>query len=157
MAEKNSVSIVYSTTKESLSVQQTQKSILESKANTLVGFAGGMIALLLNAIKDIQSIPSNTKSLVFISIGLFVFSILLATFVGWVRKYRSDPNPETLAENYLDKAEQDVQLQLISNFIGVWKDNFKQLERNATVLRIALIAQTLAFILLGIVLVWSFL
>jgi hypothetical protein len=128
---------------------------LESKANTLVGFAGGMIVLLLNATKNVQALQSHFKSLVYISIGLFVLSILLATFVGWVRKFRSDPKPSVLAEQYLDKTEQEVQLQLISNFIDVWKDNSNQLERNATILRIALSAQTLAFILLGIVLIWA--
>ena len=155
IAEKNSVSLIYSTSKESLSAQQTQKSVLESKSNTLIGFAGGMIALLLNATNDIQTMQPITKSLIFISIGLFVFSILLATFVGWVRKYRSYPNIDTLSEYYLDKPEQDVQLQLISNFVEVWKENSIQLERKATILRIALTAQTLAFILLGTVLMLS--
>jgi len=155
MTAKNSISIIYSTTKESLSAQQTQKSVLETKSNTLIGFAGGMIALLIGAKDNIQSMQSIARLLVLISVSLFSVSILLATFVGWVRKYRSDPNPSTLANHYIDKSEQEVQLQLISNLIGTWKDNSKQLERNARVLRVALISQTLAFILLGIVFVWS--
>jgi hypothetical protein len=155
MTQKNSISIIYSTTKESLASQQTQKSVLETKSNTLIGFAGAMIALLLGARDSIQSMQSIARNLVFVSISLFLFSILLATFVGWVRKYRSDPHPNTLADHYLDKSEQDVQLQLIANLIDAWKDNSRQLERNALILRIALSAQTLAFIMLGIVLIWS--
>lgn len=155
MQKKDSISIIYSITKETLSTQQNQKSSLESKSNTLIGFAGGMIALLIGAKDILKSMQPPASLLVLISICLFLVSILLATIVGWVRKYRTDPNPSTLAKNYLDKSEQEVQLQLIANLITAWEDNFRQLESNAVLLRIALIIQTLAFILLGIVLVFS--
>jgi hypothetical protein len=154
MAEKNSISLIYTITKDSLAAQQTQKGTLETKASTLTGFAGGMIALLLGAKDTIATLSPIAKILVITSTGLFLFSIFLATIVGWVRKHRSDPNPVALAENYLDKAEQAVQLQVIANLISAWKTNSKQLERNAIILRIALFFQTIAFILLGIVLVW---
>lgn len=154
MPRTTSTELIYSVIKESLSAQQVQKATLESKANTLTGFAGGMIALLLGFKDNIVSLPLFTKYLVITSIVLFLLSILLATIVGWVRKYRSDPNPQALAENYLDKTENKVKLQLISNYLGTWKNNLRQLEQNAVLLRLALIAQTLAFVLLGVVLVW---
>jgi hypothetical protein len=157
MQSKNSISFIYSITKESLAAQQTQKSVLESKSNTLIGFAGGMVALLIGAKDNIQSMQPPASLFVLISVGLFLASILLGTFVGWVRKYRSDPDPSALAKHYLEKSEQDVQLQLISNLINVWRINSTQLERNAIILRIALFAQVLAFIILGIVLIWSLL
>jgi uncharacterized membrane protein len=154
MSEKNSTSLIYALVKDSLESQQTQKSTLETKASTLTGFAGGMIALLLGARETIISLHSTAKLLVIISIILFLCSILLATIVGWVRKYRTDPNPSSLAEHYLDKPEQDVKLQVLANQIGTWKNNSRQLEFNAVVLRIALLFQTVAFILLGIVVAW---
>lgn len=154
MPRKYSSELIYSIVKESLSVQQVQKATLESKANTLTGFAGGMIALLLGFKDNIISLSLITKYLVITSIVLFLLSILLATIVGWVRKYRSDPNPQALAENYLDTTESKVKLQLISNYLGTWRNNSKQLEQNAVLLRLALISQTLAFVLLGVVLVW---
>jgi hypothetical protein len=157
MQSKNSISFIYSITKESLAAQQTQKSVLESKSNTLIGFAGGMVALLIGAKDNIQSMQPPASLFVLISVGLFLASILLGTFVGWVRKYRSDPDPSALAKHYLEKSEQDVQLQLISNLINVWRINSTQLERNAIILRITLFAQALAFIILGIVLIWSLL
>lgn len=67
------------------------------------------------------------------------------------------PKSSALAEHYLDESEEEVQLQLIANFSSAWGSNSKQMERNATMLRVALFAQTSAFILLGIVLVWSLL
>jgi hypothetical protein len=155
MPKKSSVPIIYSVTKESLSAQQNQKNALETKSNTLIGFAGGMIALLIGAKDVIQSMPSMAKLLVLISVSLFLVSILLATIIGWVRKYRTDPNPSALAEHYLDESEEEVQLQLIANLSNAWENNSRQMERNATILRAALFVQILAFILLGIVLVWS--
>jgi len=155
MPKKSSVPIIYSIIRESLSAQQSQKSALESKSNTLTGFAGGMIALLIGAGDATEALPPYIKTLVFISSILFLVSILLATIIGWVRKYRIDPNPSALAENYLDVSEEEVQLQLISNLAGAWAENSDLLERNAKILRIAFFAQTVAFILLGIVLAWS--
>ena len=154
MPSKSSSELIYNVVKESLSAQQVQKATLESKASTLTGFAGGMIALLLGFKDNVVSLPLVTKYLVITSIVLFLLSILLATIVGWVRKYRSDPNPQALAENYLDKTESKVKLQLISNYLGTWRNNSRQLEQNAVLLRLALIAQTLAFVLLGVVLIW---
>jgi hypothetical protein len=154
MPKKSSVPIIYLVAKESLIAQQTQKGALETKSNTLVGFAGGMIALLIAAKDAIQSMPSIARMIVLISISLFLMSILLATLIGWVRKYRTDPNPSALAEHYLNESEEEVQLQLIANLSGAWESNSRQIERNAMILRLALFAQTTAFILLGIVVVW---
>jgi len=153
MAEKNSIPLIYAITKDSLITQQNQKNALESKASTLIGFAGGMIALLLSAMETIKGMQPIARYSVFFSIVLFIGSILLATIVGWVRKYRTDPNPSMLAKNYIDKSEQDVQLQLISNLNTAWENNFRQLESNAVILRVALLAQITAFIMLGLVLI----
>ena len=154
MPRKNSVELIYSVTREGLSAQHAQKITLESKASTLTGFAGGMIALLLGFKDNIVSLPSTEALMVMTSIVLFLLSIFLATIVGWVRQYRSDPNPQALADNYLYEDESKVKLQLIANLLGTWKSNSMQLERNAVLLRSALVAQTAAFIILGFVLVW---
>jgi len=151
--QKKSTDLIYSVIKEILISQQVQKSTLETKGSTLTAFAGGMIALLIGAKDEIATLQSNAKLMVISSVILFILSIIFSTIVGWVRKYRSDPNPQTLAENYLTKTESKLKLQLIANHLGAWRNNSRQLERNAALLRIALIAQTFAFLLLGIVLV----
>lgn len=154
MTEKNSVGLIYAIVKDSVAAQQAQKSTLDTKASTLTGFGGGMIALLLGARDIIMALPQIARLLVISSAGLFLLSIFLATIVGWVRKHRSDPNPVALAENYIDKTEQDVQLQVIANLVGAWKINSRRLENYAIMLRIGLFLQTIAFIFLGIVLIW---
>jgi len=153
MPRKNSTELIYNVTKESLSAQQAQKATLESKAGTLTGFAGGMIALLLGFKDNIATLPSSAKYIVITSIVLFLLSILLATIVGWVRKYRSDPNPQALADNYLNNDESEVKLQLIANLLGAWQNNSKQLESSAVLLRLAMLIQTIGFLLLGFVVI----
>jgi hypothetical protein len=155
MTAKSSIELIYTVTKDSLSAQQIQKNTLESKASTLIGFAGGMLALLFgfkDVLKSLILDPTN-KLLIIVSVSCFLFSIFLATIVGWVRKYRSDPNPSALADNYLNKSERVVKLQLISNLLGTWKLNSRLLERNAILLRLAITIQTIGFLLLGIVLI----
>lgn len=154
MPRKNSADLIHTIIKETLVSQQTQKSTLESKAGTLTAFAGGMLALLISAKDEILSLQLDARMLVVLCIILFSLSIVLSTIVGWVRKYRSDPNPEALIENYLNISEADLKLQLISNYLGVWKNNARRIEKNAILLKIALVAQTLAFLLLGAVLVF---
>ncbi|MCI0551480.1 MAG: hypothetical protein L0287_11030 [Anaerolineae bacterium] len=127
MPTKSSADLIYTVIKESLSAQQVQKNTLETKASTLTGFAGAMIALLIGAKTEILSLPSAAKLMVIVSVFLFSLSILFATIVGWVRKYRTDPNPQALAENYLTEAESKVKLQLIANHLGTWKNNSRQL------------------------------
>jgi len=63
MPDRESISIIYSTIKENLSAKQYLKGVLESKANALVGFAGGMIALLLNATKLENSAATQSQML----------------------------------------------------------------------------------------------
>jgi hypothetical protein len=86
---------------------------------------------------------------------MFSVSVILANLVTWVRRYRTDPNPETLAQNYLNLPLQETQLQLISNMIGSWKTNNVLIERNAIFLRITFVVQAIAFVLLGIGLLLS--
>jgi hypothetical protein len=153
MTTKDSLEFIYNITKESLSAQQTQKITLESKVNTLVGFSGGMLVILLGFKETLQNFQPIAKLLIITSVCFFLLSIFLATIVGWVRKYRSDPNPNTLAENYLNRPEKDVKLQTLANLIGTWKSNANLLERNAVILRLAMATQTIGFLLLGIVLI----
>lgn len=158
MKEKTSSTVlVYETVKESLAVQQGLKGTLENKASMLLGFAGGMLALLIGARETILLLGHASQALILAGVVLFGLSVLSAIVVTWVRGYRADPNPEALAKNYLAEEPEKTRLQLISNLIGTWKDNKKILERNAIYLRLTFIAQALAFLCLGTALLLSIL
>jgi hypothetical protein len=147
--ENNSVALIYGIVKDLLSMQQNQKASLENKGSMLMAFAGGMFALLMGAREAILLTPLDSQIFVLVGISLFTISVIIAIIVTWVRSYRIDPNPEVLANEYLNKSPDEIKLQLISNMIGAWRDNSLLIERNANALRLAFLAQALAFISLG--------
>lgn len=151
----NSASLIHETIKNLLSIQQSQKTSLENKASMLMAFAGGMFALLMGAREAILLIPFGSQIFVLIGIVLFAISVVCSTIVTWVRSYRIDPNPEVLASEYINQSPDETKLQMISNMIGSWKENSIIIERNAIILRLAFIAQSLAFTSLGIALFTS--
>lgn len=153
--ENDSVSLIYSLSKEAIAFQSTQKNSLETKASTLIAFAGGMFALLMGARETILLFPKTSQIIITISVTFFAISITLANLVTWVRQYRIDPDPENLAKYYLGVSERDTQLQIISNLITSWQENHTLLERIAIFLRLAFLVQAIAFILLGIAFILS--
>lgn len=155
MKNDNSVSLIYETIKNLLSIQQNQKTSLENKASMLMAFAGGMLALLMGARETLLLIPVSSQVFILIGIVLFAISVVCTTIVTWVRSYRIDPNPEVLAHEYLNQSSDETKLQMISNMIGSWKENSIIIERNAVILRLAFIAQSLAFTSLGVALFTS--
>lgn len=152
MTNNNSLSLIYETIRNLLSVQQSQKTSLENKASMLMAFAGGMFALLMGAREAILLTSFTAQIFVLVGIVLFAISVIFTTIVSWVRSYRIDPNPEALAHEYLNQSPDETKLQMISNMIGSWKENSAIIERNAVILRLAFISQSLAFISLGIAL-----
>ena len=74
--EQSSTLLIYSVINETLANQQTQKSSLETKASTLIAFAGGMFALLMGARATLILLPRNSQVLILISIAFFVASVI---------------------------------------------------------------------------------
>ena len=148
--EENSVLLIYEVVKESLVAQQAQKNSLETNASTLIAFAGGMFALLMGSREALLLLSRVSQVLILISISSFALSVVLSNVVTWIRRYRVDPDPEGLAENYLHLPLEETKLQLVSNLIGTWKSNKDLLERNANYLRLAFLCQAIAFVLLGV-------
>jgi hypothetical protein len=153
--ESYSVDLIYQITKESLQIQLQQRNSLETKANTLTAFAGGMFALMMGALDTLVNLPRLSQYFVMASVITFFFSIITCTFVSWVRHYWIYPNIEVLASKYIGSSEQEAELQLISNLSLNWKSNHNNLERNASLLRVAYICQTIAFITFGLALLLS--
>lgn len=146
----DSVDLIFSVTKDALLTQQEQKASLETKANMLLVFAGGILALLMNAWVTLLHFPLISQGIVLVSVALFAISVLLAFIVVWVRRYRIDPNPYELADSFLNEPERDTKLQLISNWRDTWKFNREIFEYNALILRVSFGFQVTAFLLLGL-------
>lgn len=148
--DTDSIELIFSVTKDALVIQQEQKASLENKANMLLVFAGGILALLMNAWDTLTRFPLVSQVIVLLSVGFFALSVLLAFVVAWVHRYRMDPNPYELAEKYLKKPEQKTKLQLIANWRATWKHNMEIIERNSLFLRVAFGFQVAAFLALGL-------
>lgn len=143
------VALIYSIAKEALAGQSTYLNTLATKASTLIAFAGGIFAFLMGAIETLILLPTTSQILILISVALFAVSVILAFTVTGVHQWRADPNPELLAKKYLQSPAQDIQLQLISNFISAWNTNYAVIQRTGKYLRFTFLAQTIAFVLLG--------
>jgi len=154
-AEDDNVALIFSIVKDSLISQRDQRSSLETKASALSAFAGAMFALLFGARQSLLVLTGTSLTLVYLSLGLFVLSVILANAITWVWKYRADPNPVSLAKNYLEKTAEETRLQLISNWIDAWAENDARIRRNAGYLALAMVTQAVAFVLLGIALFLS--
>jgi hypothetical protein len=103
----------------------------------------------MNAWNTIIRFPLLGQRIIVLAVSFFALSVLMSLRVAWVQRYRVDPNPYTLAQNYLNRPEQDTKLQLISNWSETWKENMDVIERNALLLRVAFGFQVAAFLLLG--------
>ena len=146
----DSLQLSFDTAREALKTQQEQKVSLENKANMLLVFAGGILALLMNAWNTIIQFPLISQQLIVGSVVIFSISVILSLTVAWVKKYRVDPNPYTLAKNYLNRPESETKLQLISNWSETWNVNKVVIEQNALLLRVAFGIQVIAFLMLGV-------
>ena len=153
--QNNSVSFVFAVVKDVLEIQRAQKDSLDTKASTLLAFAGGVFALLMGARDTIIQLSRLSQILIVTSVALFAISVVFATIAAWVRRYRADPNPEALAQKYVRLPETESKLQVTANLIGAWKSNLAIMEQKATFLRAAFVAQAIAFVLMGLALFLS--
>lgn len=155
--DDSTLSLIYAVIQDAMAKQFVQKNSLETKASTLIAFAGGMFALLIGARDTLVILSRIDRTFVLVSISLFITSVIFANVITWVCQYRTDPDPEALAQGYLEASYEKTQLQLVSNLIDAWKANRNLIERNAILLRLAFLCQMFGFILLGTVLFLSIL
>ena len=147
---EDSLQLTFDIAREALKTQQELKASLENKASMLLVFAGGILALLMNAWNTIINFPLIGQQIILGGVVIFALSVILSLTVAWVKKYRVDPNPYHLAKNYVNRPESETKLQLISNWSETWNVNKVVIEQNALVLRIAFGLQVVAFLMLGV-------
>lgn len=147
--DEDSLDLTFDIARDALKTQQEQKASLENKAGMLLVFAGGILALLMNAWNTIILFPLISQQIILAGVFIFSLSVLSSLRVAWVQRYRVDPNPYSLAQQYLNRTESETKLQLISNWSETWNVNMAVIERNAMLLRIAFGLQVIAFLLLG--------
>lgn len=151
----DSIDIILSTCKEKINIQMQQRTSLESKANTLSGFAGVILALLLSAIETITELDQNIQIIILIGVILFALSMLMNFVITWIRKYRFFPNISKLYKNFAMKSTMETKKALICQFIDDWEENCRRIRSISILLGISHIMQTAGFLLLALAFLWA--
>ena len=141
-----SLDVIYSVCKEKIDIQMQQRANIESKANSMIGFAGVIFALLVTAIDTIKNFSSEIKILLFIGIIFFGISVILAIITSWVRRYYFYPNIDVLFQKYNDMNPTDTKVELVNRFINDWQSNAKILNKRGIILQLAYFFELFGFI-----------
>lgn len=136
--------LIYEEIKERLRDQINVVDQITTKFNIVLGFNSVILAFL------IQAFINNIKLgyLMKISVGLLLVSILI-DFRGLViQKYRRDPDPWGLYDNYYNKDLEKTMVVLIQNFTDSINENVKKLHRLNKYYAISISITLLALILI---------
>jgi len=98
---------------------------LDDKAKELVGFAGIILATISVA-------PRSCDLLIGLAVVLLFAAILLALAAYRPISYDTPPDLKALVDKYLDKNEQAVKQQLVSNLVEAARANHARLDKKAS-------------------------
>ncbi len=116
--------LIYNEIKERLLSQDHTLEQMNLKAGTLMGFMGLFLSVIY------KTVSTNEMSvLIMVSLILLLFAIYLSFIVFIAQKYRADPKPRTLFENYWNKPLSKTRKVLISNFIETYEANKHKIEK----------------------------
>lgn len=144
----STVELIYEELRLALEVQRANRGSLETKSGILIGFTGTILALLIAAQDQLVRMPYTGRWLVIAGGILFVLSLFPLGLVSWVRPIRVDPNPLGLAE-MKNLPVEELRLRVIANRKDAWQENATLIKRNARYLKIAILIQGIAAILLA--------
>jgi hypothetical protein len=137
------IELIYEELRLALEVQRTIRASQETKAGILIGFTGTILALLIGAQNQLNTMYCISRCLVILGSILLIASLPFLIMVFWVRPIRVDPSPMGLAKMMdwpLEKLRRDV----IDSRKDAWKKNAEQMQRNARYLKIIVIIQGIA-------------
>ena len=121
---KDTLNLIYLETKESIKFQMEVVKELESKASGVIRFVGILIGVGLTLIQFLTKSElfnnyniQNISILVFYILGITFFLIsLIYAFAGYrVSRYRVDPNPKKLIDQFL--YNDYLKLDLVKSYI----------------------------------------
>jgi|LGVE01.1.fsa_nt_gb hypothetical protein len=136
--------LIYNEVKDALNTQFQSMEGHNTKASVIIGFVGVIIGISLQ-------LYSQSNSYLFGScMTLFMISIFFSFSAYKGKRYRKDPEPRALTENYLREDDKTVKKQLIDNFIVSFEDNKTKIEEKAKYINYSLI-----FLFIGLIVLIS--
>lgn len=124
--------------------------------NTRAGLILGLSALILTSSMSFGELGSQS---VWLKVLLLIFTFGAAGFslLGYmIAKYRVDPEPRPLVENYLKDHEFSTKKQILDNWVDSYEENRRKILRKAKYVIVSLASLMMAFVVLAVIYVSLF-
>jgi hypothetical protein len=145
-SENNKFTTLLDSTRHRFDTVRDADNVLDQKSGTLLGFA---IAITIGSL-TIGSTPLEGIKLYEGIVGLvfFLIAIVLLIVISWPRDYSFASAEISSNQEYLDKEENQLLLQLISDNESATQKNYKKLKTKALLFKVSIILLSLGSVLL---------
>jgi len=144
--DNNKYKILLETTSQKFDTIANADNTLDQKAGTLMGFeitvVIGVLTLLVNQLSDTKLYEA------YVAVIFLVASIAILLYVSWPKNYSNASVDLKKNQDYLNKEERPLLLQLISDKSKAIDDNSGTLRKKSKLFKIAIILLMFSFILL---------
>ena len=127
--------LFYSESLRQYNLEMDSYRILKDKSNSLLASVGTIITLLTIAVIQITTTNSSPAFLILIFLLIIPYIYFISSLLRSIESYSVSElntiNPEALIENYYEKDESEILLQLISNISNDLVEN-KKITKNRT-------------------------
>jgi hypothetical protein len=144
--KSNKFSIILDTVRHRFDTIRDADNVLDQKSGTLLGFAIaitiGYLTIRSTHFEDIKFYEGIA------GVVLFLVVIVLLIIISWPRDYSFASVEMSSNQEYLNKEENCLLLQLISDNESATKKNYKKLKIKALLFKISIILLSLGLVLL---------
>jgi len=144
--DNNKFKILLETTSQQFDTIANADNTLDQKAGTLMGFeitvVIGVLTLLMSQLRGIKLYEA------YLAIFILLISISILLYISWPKKYFNASVDLRNNQDYLNKEEGPLLLQLISDKNKAIDDNSETLKRKTKLFKLAIILLMISFALL---------
>jgi len=144
--DNNKFKIILETTSQQFDTIANADNTLDQKAGTLMGFeitvVIGVLTLLMSQLRGIKLFEA------YLAIFILLISISILLYISWPKKYFNASVDLRNNQDYLNKEEGPLLLQLISDKSKAIDDNSETLKRKTKLFKLAIVLLMISFALL---------
>jgi uncharacterized ion transporter superfamily protein YfcC len=145
-SENNKFSIILDTVRHRFDTVKDADNVLDQKSGTLIGFT---IAIIIGYLTIVSAQLEGIKLYEgIVGIVLLLVTTVLLIVISWPRDYSFASAKISSNQDYLNKEEKQLLLQLISDNESATDKNYKKLKTKGVLFKISIILMALGSILL---------
>jgi len=152
---EDSLNLIFQEVKERLKDQLLSIDQVATKFNFLLAFNGIIIAAIFGSLFDQENKCFSGLFLLF-SVLALLLSALFDLIGLFLKKYRRDPDPKMLFDNYEKAEEKETKRVLVQNLIQSFEANTIKLQEITKFFRYSIVLSVAGLFLIFIVLVMQF-